>query len=110
MKSGYESGDKTRRHVDIASNGAGYRRNRCLTSKENVFPLGEYPALSLADARKARDDAKQLVKQGTNPAHSRKLDRLTAANASRDTFEAVALEWSASRAVECKWPDSYGKG
>lgn len=63
--------------------------------KENVFALGEYPALSLADARKARDGAKKLVKQGTNPAHSRKLDRLTAANASRDTFEAVALKSNA---------------
>jgi len=98
-------------HLELRPTGSKLWRYRYrLHGKENVFALGEYPALSLADARKARDDAKQLVKQGTNPAHSRKLDRLAAANASRDTFEAVALEWSASRAVERKWSDSYRQG
>ena len=63
-----------------------------------------------SDARKARDEAKNLIKRGTNPAHSRKLYRLNAANASLDTFEAVALEWSASRTVACKWSDSYAQG
>jgi len=98
-------------HLELRPTGSKLWRYRYrLHGKENVFALGEYPTLSLADARKARDDAKKLVKQGTNPAHSRKLDRLTAAKASRDTFEAVALEWSASRAVECKWSDSYRQG
>ena len=81
-----------------------------LHGKENVFALGEYPALSLSDARKARDEAKDLVKQGTNPAHSRKLDRLNAANDSRDTFEAVALEWSTSRLLSANGRIPTGKG
>jgi integrase len=71
---------------------------------------GEYPNLSLADARKARDAAKSLVKQGINPADQRKLDRLRAAHASRETFEAVALEWAENRAIESKWSDSYRQG
>ena len=98
-------------HLEVRPTGSKLWRYRFrLHGKENVFALGEYPALSLADARKARDAAKDLVKQGVNPAHNRKLDRLKAAHASRETFEAVAQEWADSRAVESKWSDSYRHG
>lgn len=98
-------------HLEVRPTGSKLWRYRFrLHGKENVFAIGEYPALSLADARKARDVAKSLVKQGINPAHHRKLDQLQAAHASRETFEAVALEWSETRAVESKWSDSYRQG
>jgi integrase len=98
-------------HLEVRPTGSKLWRYRFrLHGKESVFALGEYPAVSLADARRARDDAKSLVKQGINPAHRRKLDLLTAAHASRETFEAVALEWVGSRAVEAKWGDSYRQG
>ncbi|MSQ58802.1 MAG: DUF4102 domain-containing protein [Betaproteobacteria bacterium] len=98
-------------HLELRPTGSKLWRYRFrLHGKENVFALGEYPALSLADARQARNDAKSLVKQGINPADQRKLDRLQATHASRETFEAVAKEWAENRAVESKWSDSYRQG
>ncbi|WP_246637254.1 Arm DNA-binding domain-containing protein [Burkholderia catarinensis] len=36
-----------------------------IAGKENLFAIGEYPAVSLQDARVARDDARLLVTSGT---------------------------------------------
>ena len=46
--------------------------------KENVLSFGKYPHIALADARRKRDDAKQLLAAGTNPAAQKKLDKITA--------------------------------
>ncbi|WP_231935953.1 Arm DNA-binding domain-containing protein [Burkholderia sp. MSMB175] len=35
--------------------------------KENLFAIGEYPAVSLQEACAARDDARELVKKKTAP-------------------------------------------
>lgn len=79
--------------------------------KESTFHVGEYataPAgeteddtrtrhadgrFTLAEARKERDNARALVKQGINPAAQRQLDRITRQQARATTFEAVAREW-----------------
>jgi integrase len=98
-----------------------------LYGKENVYALGEYPkrlprveseeeaaqrraggVLLLAEARQERDRCRALIKQGINPAHQRKLQKLKAAHASRETFEAIASEWVDTRAKE--WSQSYRKG
>jgi integrase len=98
-------------HLEVRPTGSKLWRYRFrLHGKENVYALGEYPTTSLADARKARDEAKSLVKQGINPAGQRKLDRIKAAHESRETFEAIATEWAESRAIESKWSDSYKTG
>ena len=95
-------------HLEVRPTGSKLWRYRFrLHGKESVYAIGAYPAISLADARKARDDAKALVQQGINPAHDRKLDRLKAAHASRETFEAVAKEWAESRAATSRWSESY---
>lgn len=107
----YKLADGGGLHLEVRPTGSKLWRYRFrLHGKENVFALGEYPGLSLADARKARDAAKNLVIQGINPAHNRKLDRLKAAHSSQETFEAVAREWADTRAVESKWSDSYRQG
>lgn len=41
----------------------GYRFN----GKQKVFSIGVYPAVSLADARQRRDEAKRLLAQGIDP-------------------------------------------
>ena len=72
--------------------------------KESTIVLGEYPAMSLAEARKARDEARALVKQGVNPSGHRKAQKEAALEAARakeeakarataNTFQAVALDW-----------------
>jgi integrase len=60
--------------------------------RESMLSLGAFPATSLADARSKRDEARKLIAAGTDPAAKRRLDKLAAATAARNTFAAVASE------------------
>ncbi|HEK0367475.1 integrase [Pseudomonas aeruginosa] len=42
-----------------------------LQGKENLFAIGGFPQVSLAEARAAREKARALVKKGIHPAHER---------------------------------------
>ena len=61
--------------------------------KRKTLALGQYPAKSLADARRARDDAKSKLHHGIDPAETRKLEKLAVNRAASDTFTAIAEEW-----------------
>ncbi|WP_445940786.1 tyrosine-type recombinase/integrase [Pseudomonas sp.] len=64
---------------------------------ENVFAIGEYPEMGLADARAERDRARALVKQGRHPAHVRRIQRVKQQLENQSSFKVVALEWIASK-------------
>lgn len=85
-------------YLEVKPNGVKAWRYRFeLSGKESVFALGEYPIIGLADARQKRQEARELVKQGINPAHNRQLDRIRQEQENATTFETVALEWLALR-------------
>ncbi|MBX7497014.1 Arm DNA-binding domain-containing protein [Qipengyuania sp. 6B39] len=44
--------------------------------KEKRLGLGSYPAISLADARKARDEARATIQAGGDPLHDRKMSKI----------------------------------
>lgn len=84
-------------HLEVRTNGTRLWRYRYrLAGKENMFAIGAYPDVSLAEAREARDAARKLVKQGVHPSHQRRSDRVKAAYEHANTFEAVAREWLAA--------------
>ena len=71
-----------------------------LAGKESTFTLGEYPLLSLEQARAVRTEARELIKNGKNPALERRAKKQeeiarteAARTASKNTFEFIALEW-----------------
>ncbi|MBY4596701.1 tyrosine-type recombinase/integrase [bacterium BD-1] len=64
-----------------------------LAGAENLFAVGEYPAMGVQQAREARDAARRLVKEGIHPAQHRRASRLVTATEAANTFEAVAREW-----------------
>ena len=72
---------------------------------EKQLALGSYPAVSLADARKARDAAKLEKSGGRDPVQVRKVEKLKAARPDGDNFKAVALEWYAKQAPQ--WSASH---
>lgn len=81
-------------YLEIKPNGSKLWRYRYrIAGKENLFAVGEYPAISLQDARKARDDARELVKQGIHPSHARQSTLADQLGKNASTFEAVAREW-----------------
>lgn len=59
--------------------------------KQKTLAIGVYPAVGLADARHARDDAKRLLRQNVDPGAQKKLDKLAATEAAGNTFELVAV-------------------
>lgn len=65
--------------------------------KENTYSIGEYPEVSLQDARKERDKAKELVKKGMHPQRQRQATKLKQLHANRQTFQAVGTEWLEGR-------------
>ena len=76
-----------------------------IDGRENLFAIGEYPQVSLADARKARDDARELIRQGRHPAHARQTERTRQINANALTFKAVAEEWIEKK--RSRWAPYY---
>ena len=62
-------------------------------AKQKTLSHGSYPAMTLADARTARDNAKALLQQGIDPAVHRKQHYHDNAEARANTFEKVAREW-----------------
>jgi len=53
------------------SGGKLWRWKYRLQGKENLFAIGGFPQVSLAEARATREKARALVKQGIHPAHER---------------------------------------
>lgn len=61
--------------------------------KEKLLSIGPYPAISLVEARRARDAAKDEVRAGKDPALRKKMGKLTTAKHVSETFEIIAREW-----------------
>lgn len=60
---------------------------------ERALSFGAYPTVSLAEARKKRDEAKKLIGEGVDPSVRKKLARIAAETAARKTFGLVAAEF-----------------
>ncbi len=88
-------------YLRITPDGARAWRYRFkIDGRESTFSIGPYPQVSLQEARRLRDDARALVRQGTNPAHARQEDRLTTARTNAITFASVAEEWMRSKSIK----------
>lgn len=95
-------------YIEVKPNGSKLWRYRYrIAGRENLFAIGEYPAVSLLDARKAREDARELVRQGIHPSHARQSTLSSQLAKNANTFEAVAREWLGKRAA--KWSPYYLK-
>jgi integrase len=64
----------------------------------NMLTLGEYPAVSLAEARGERDKARALLKSGADPAQVARIQRAAQIEESGNTFNAMADELIEKRA------------
>jgi integrase len=81
-------------YLQVNPNGGKWWRLRYrIAGKEKLLSLGVYPKVSLRDARKRRDDAREMRDKGLDPSAERKAAKLRARKIAEDTFEAVALEW-----------------
>lgn len=67
--------------------------------KEKLLALGSYPLVTLKDARKQRDKARELLDNGTDPSQQKKADKLARLVAAEHSFKTVADAWHAQWAT-----------
>ncbi len=68
-----------------------------IEGREKLLALGTADDKSLAEARAARDVARDLVKAGHDPVQQKRVARLKNQEAQADTFEQLAREWVAKK-------------
>lgn len=61
--------------------------------REKLLSIGPYPAVTLAEAREAREAARAHLRAGRDPGQQKALARAAAVVSAATTFEAVAREW-----------------
>jgi integrase len=75
-----------------------YRYN----TAQKTLALGVYPAMSIRDARDARDAAKRILAAGEDPGHVRRVAKEAKAATDSNTFGALAVEFLGQKAREGK--------
>lgn len=95
--SGAPAGDK---HTDgdgmyllVKASGKYWRLNYRFSGKQKTLALGVYPAVSLADARKRRAEARIRLADGEDPSTAKKAARHAQTSAAASTFEVIARKW-----------------
>lgn len=95
--SGRPAGDK---HTDgqglylhVTAAGKYWRVAYRFVGKQKTLALGVYPAVSLAQARKKRDEARELLAQDIDPSQAKRTGKLALQTATANTFESVARDW-----------------
>jgi len=68
--------------------------------KEKKLCIGEYPIITLAEARNHREDAKRLLVEGLDPSSVKQEKKIEKALDASHTFEVIAREWHKHKAPE----------
>jgi integrase len=93
-------------HIVVTPNGSKlWRLAYRFGGKQKVLALGAFPDVSLAEARKAREAARELLAKKEDPAQARKVEERREKLEASQTFRAVADEWFAAR--RRRWVASY---
>jgi integrase len=90
----FKVADEKGLYLQIApSGGKLWRMKYRIHGKEKKLALGAYPAVSLAEARKRRDEARAHIAEGQDPGQIKQRDKVAAQISAANTFEAVAEEF-----------------
>ncbi|SFF19524.1 Integrase [Nitrosomonas sp. Nm166] len=96
-------------YIEITPNGSKYWRMAYrFADKQKTLALGVYPEITLADARRRRDEARKLLTNGADPGAIKKTQKRQAKIAAANSFELIAREfhklkapmWSASHSTD----------
>ena len=100
--------DKKKRYSDekglylevTPSGGRFWRLKYRFNGRESTLTIGSYPEISLAQARRARDEARLNLKDGINPNEAKKQKKLQVDEST--LFRALAMEWMQDRKAVIK--------
>lgn len=100
-----KAGCKPKKHTDglglylLVNTGKHWRMDYRFDGKRKTLALGSYPAVSLKQARKRRDDARELLAEGIDPGQAKKEAKIQKELAAKNNFEAVTRDWLAKTAA-----------
>jgi integrase len=81
-------------YLEVHPNGSKlWRYKYRYMGKQKRLAIGRYPDVSLAEARKRRDDARRQLDAGTDPLAERKHEKLVAVFKAANTFGEIAKEY-----------------
>lgn len=81
-------------YLEVTAAGGKYWRMKYRhVGKEKRLALGVYPEVSLAEARKKRDKARNDLVEGEDPSQTKRDAKLARALLDATTFERVARQW-----------------
>lgn len=90
----YKKADERGLYVEVRPGGAKlWRFKYRFAGKDKRIALGPYPEVSLAEARRKRDAARQKVRDGIDPLAERQREKLLAQFAAANTFGDIAKEY-----------------
>jgi integrase len=79
------------------SGGRLWRVKYRFNGKENKLAIGIYPTVGLAEARRRRDEVRQVLASGKDPARERQREKIRAQVQAETTFAAISAEYCAKR-------------
>ncbi|MBY0485450.1 integrase arm-type DNA-binding domain-containing protein [Nitrosomonas sp.] len=91
----YKVSDSGGLYLLVKSTGKYWRMDYRFVGKRKTLAIGVYPAVSLVNARKKRDEARELLAKDIDPSLTKAINKQIVRTAAENTFKAVALEWHA---------------
>lgn len=90
--------DADRLYIEVRPTGVKvWRLKYVLNGKESSMSLGEYPSVSLAEARQLKDEVKTQLAKGIDPVDARKKERIAIQGKIANTFDNIAKEYFEER-------------
>jgi integrase len=104
--SGKPAGDKYTdgggMYLLVTAVGKYWRMNYRFDEKRKTLALGVYPTVTLAEARKRREKAREQLSKGIDPNAAKREEKQVKADLAANTFELVARAWLKKTAVTRK--------
>lgn len=106
LETPYKLADGRGMYLLVSSTGKYWRLDYRVDAKRKTLALGCYPDISLAKARERREEARQQIANGIDPALVRKAQKQATTERIANSFEVIAREWHGKRAAS--WVSGHG--
>ena len=94
-------------HLHVKNSGKYWRMAYRFAGKQKTLSFGTYPAITLAQARRRRDEARQQLADGVYPGVVKQVQKMALAVSAENTFEAIAREFHGVK--KSGWSDTYAE-
>ncbi|MCS3430250.1 hypothetical protein M2387_000779 [Klebsiella sp. BIGb0407] len=102
----YKLADGAGLYLEVVPSGSRYCQIKYrFNGIEKRMAFGVYPAVSLAQARALRNEAKKKLAEGIEPSFAKKEEKLVRDVQLNNTFLSVTLEWH--RTKVSRWSEGY---